>query len=113
MYTYTQNSHTTIVTAPLHPGFRVEIARRGATLLSFHTSHEYGDLEVLGGYRSLDALSTGYASRNWIMAPFANRIPDGKYQFEGKEYILPPERRMHGLVAHEDWELLDAIETPE
>lgn len=104
---------SSIITAPGYSGFRVEIAHRGATLLSFHTSQDHGDIEVLGGYTSRDSLLSGYASRNWIMAPFANRIPDGVYEFEGVTYTLPADRRMHGLVAHEDWSLLEAVETQE
>lgn len=104
---------SSVITAQEHPRFHVEIAHRGATLLSFHTSHEYGDMEVLGGYTSRESLLAGYASRNWIMAPFANRIPHGEYEFEGVKYILPEDRRMHGLVAHEDWSLLEAVETSE
>lgn len=38
---------SSIITAPGYSGFRVEIAHRGATLLSFHTSQDHGDIEVL------------------------------------------------------------------
>lgn len=112
----TNHSDQGIVTNISHSdssSFSARIAHRGATLLSFHTSAEYGDMEILGGYRSLEDLQAGYASRNWVMAPFANRIPNGEYEFEGKKYILPEDRWLHGLVAHEDWELLEAVETPE
>ena len=46
-------------------------------------------MEILGGYRSLEDLHMGYASRNWVMAPFANRIPNGRYTWQGSEYVLP------------------------
>jgi aldose 1-epimerase len=93
------------------PSFSVQVAHYGATLLSFHTNKEFGDMEILGGYRSLEDLHTGYASRNWVMAPFANRIPNGRYTWQGGEYILPEGSRMHGLVAKEVWDLLDVSVT--
>lgn len=43
------------------------------------------------------------------MAPFANRIPDGRYTWQGTEYVLPEGSRMHGLVAKEVWNLLDVL----
>ena len=101
----------TVISHRDFPSFSVQVAHYGATLLSFHTSKEFGDIEILGGYRSLEDLHVGYASRNWVMAPFANRIPNGRYTWQGSEYMLPEGSRMHGLVAKEVWDLLDVSTT--
>jgi aldose 1-epimerase len=101
----------TIISHRDFPSFSVQVAHYGATLLSFHTNKEFGDMEILGGYRSLEDLHMGYASRNWVMAPFANRIPNGRYTWQGSEYVLPEGSRMHGLVAKEVWDLLDVSAT--
>ncbi|CAB4548239.1 unannotated protein [freshwater metagenome] len=45
-----------------------------------------------------------------ILAPWPNRIKDGKYQFDGLKYQLPineisRSNSLHGLVAHVDWQI--------
>ena len=47
--------------------------------------------------------------RGAVLAPWSNRVADGRYSFDGNEHVLPvtePERRnaLHGLVLDRDWE---------
>ena len=53
------------------------------------------------------------AGRGQILAPWPNRLADGRYEFGGERHQLPlsePGRRnaVHGLVRWSAWELLDA-----
>ncbi|MDR0950737.1 MAG: hypothetical protein LBM13_03785 [Candidatus Ancillula sp.] len=50
------------------------------------------------------------ASCGCILAPWPNRIEDGKYSFEGKDYQLPiteiwSNNASHGLVFYQNWNL--------
>jgi aldose 1-epimerase len=56
----------------------------------------------------------GYPSA--VLFPFPNRIKDGKYEFENKEYLLEindldSHNAIHGLVAFETFELISNTET--
>jgi len=45
-----------------------------------------------------------------IMIPYANRVRDGEYEFEGVRYVLPRNEEghaIHGLVLNDEWELLE------
>ncbi|WP_201313802.1 aldose epimerase [Dyella sp. EPa41] len=92
-------------------GRRVRIARRGATLLSFEVPSPDGTRDIADGYRDADELDTRPSSRFAIMVPFANRIADARYAFDGKSYDLQPgvegEARAarHGFVRGVDFEL--------
>ena len=51
-----------------------------------------------------------------VLAPWPNRITDGRYDFEGRSHQLPitePARRtaLHGLVAEADWTVVEADES--
>ncbi len=61
---------------------------------------------ILDGYAS-DEVCPGYAGA--VLAPWPNRIRDGRYTFAGTTYRLPltePERHnaLHGLVAWSRWQ---------
>lgn len=80
---------TVVVTAP-DGATRVVIARRGATLLSWQTRQQGEPLELTDGYRSEAELLAQDGVRNGLLAPFPNRIAEGRYRFEGREHDLLP-----------------------
>jgi len=58
---------------------------------------------LLDGYTSEKELLENKRFKNILLAPFTNRLKDGKYSFEGKEYQFPinnPEtgNALHGFV---------------
>ncbi|OHV08686.1 aldose 1-epimerase [Kushneria phosphatilytica] len=91
-------------------GLRLRLAERGATLLDLVLiSPEGQPLPVIDGARSATELAEGSGARSAIMAPFSNRIAQGRYGFDGHEHQLPivagEGHAMHGVVRGMDWEL--------
>ena len=83
-------------------GYRAEIASIGATLRTLTIDGR--DLVVPF---EADAVRPGY--RGATLAPWPNRIVDGRYRFDGEEHQLPltePERShaLHGLLAWAEFE---------
>jgi len=68
----------------------VRIARRGATVLSISTTTRDGQRDIADGFRTESELVKHTGSRFAIMTPFANRIFDSRYTFEGTSYDLQP-----------------------
>ena len=68
-----------------------------------------GDRPVLDGYSVVAMCSSG---RGQLLAPWPNRIEDGRYEFDGRSYQLAldePERRnaIHGLVRWSHWSVVE------
>lgn len=105
--------HELAVLTDVAQGRRVRIARRGATLLSFEVPAPGGSWDIADGYRDADELETRPSSRFAIMVPFANRIADAQYRFDGAPYDLQPgvegaaRAARHGFVRGVDFELTD------
>lgn len=68
----------------------VRIARRGATVLSIVTCPPEARRDIADGFRDEKELMGHKGSRFAIMTPFANRVNDARYTFEGKTYDLQP-----------------------
>ncbi|HET6632905.1 MAG TPA: aldose epimerase [Rhodanobacteraceae bacterium] len=92
-------------------GRRVRIACRGATLLNFEVSHAGSRHDLADGYRSGDEIDAHPGSRFAVMCPFANRIADARYRFDGEEHDLQPgvpegqRGIMHGLVREAEFDI--------
>ncbi len=71
-------------------GRRVRIACRGAALVAFEMPRAGGSFDIAAGHRDAVDIVTRPGSRFAIMAPFAGRIADARYRFEGAEYDLQP-----------------------
>ncbi|GAA4432549.1 aldose 1-epimerase [Georgenia halophila] len=87
------------------------VARTGATILSWQVPGEDGELvDLSDGYRSGQELNARDGFRNAVLAPWSNRIRDGRYTWRGTEYDVQPGETgvrdgLHGLVSQADFEL--------
>lgn len=103
--------HALAVLTDVARGRRVRIARRGATVLSMDIPAGTGEWNIADGYRDATELDNRPSSRFAIMVPFANRIADARYEFDGKPYDLQPgvqgEARAarHGFVRGVDFDV--------
>jgi aldose 1-epimerase len=96
-------------------GRRVRIACHGAALIGFDVPREGGSFDIAAGHRNAAEIAARPGSRFAIMAPFAGRIADARYRFNGIEYDLQPEatpgRRecRHGFVRDADFGVVELI----
>ncbi|MCX7512526.1 aldose 1-epimerase [Frateuria sp. STR12] len=72
-------------------GRRVRIARHGACVLGLAARFGGGWLELADGHRDAVELGARPGSRFAVLAPFANRIADARYRFDGIEHDLLPD----------------------
>lgn len=73
----------------------------------------FGGRDVLFGYEADELCAS---ARGQVLAPWPNRIADGRYSFDGRELQLPlsePERRtaIHGLVRWRSWVVVERDES--
>jgi len=91
----------------------VRIARRGATVLGIEVVVDGRPRQLADGYRDAAELEARPSSRFAVMAPFANRIADARYSYDGQEHDLQPgvtgaERASrHGFVRGVDFTLAE------
>ena len=90
-------------------GSEAQIAFKGAILLKFMAASGTKLTNVIDGFATPEEFKAAKGARCWIMAPFANRIPQGKYLFEGIEYQLEPipprDQVIHGFAAYQNFTL--------
>jgi aldose 1-epimerase len=72
-------------------------------------TYSVGERPILDGYGA-DVLCP--SGRGQLLAPWPNRIEDGRYEFDGRSHQVPlnePERRnaIHGLVRWSHWSVVD------
>ena len=85
-------------------GARATVALDGATLLSWKAPLPEQPVELVDGYRDAAELRGQDGVRNGVLAPFVNRIADGRYPFDGRRYDLLPDAADHGrTVYHGFW----------
>ena len=90
-------------------GRRVRIARHGACVLAFEA--RFGDrlVQLADGHRDAAELAARPGSRFALLAPFANRVADARYLFDGVEHDLMPgasgaaRASRHGFVRDADF----------
>jgi len=75
------------------------VPQHGACLLQVTMS----EIPLLDGYQNENELLSNFYYKNALLAPFPNRVKDGKYSFKGKTYQFPindEERHnaLHGFV---------------
>lgn len=104
-------AHEVAVLEDRERGRCVRIARRGATVLGIEVTHGGKRRDVADGYRDAGELEQRSGSRFAVMAPFANRVADARYRFEGAVHDLQPgaapgaRAARHGFVRDVDFEL--------
>ncbi len=107
-------TYKTISFVDYNNGNKFEILLSGATPLNFVTQINEKQFNILDGFKNDDEVKSGSGARCWIMTPFANRIPNGVYQFNGMNYKLnplPPRTQViHGLTSREVF-VLSNVET--
>lgn len=92
-------------------GRRVRLARRGATLMNFDVNGPRGTFDIADGYRDAGELDSRPSSRFAVMVPFANRIADARYTFDGETCDLQPgvqgtqRAARHGFVRGVDFDI--------
>ncbi|MCS5716951.1 hypothetical protein N1027_02265 [Herbiconiux sp. CPCC 205763] len=80
------------------------IALHGATLLSWVVTDAGERIDLVDGYATEQELLEQHGVRNGIMAPFTNRVRDGRYEFGGEAFDLrgssptDPDLVLHGLI---------------
>ncbi|HTW15988.1 MAG TPA: aldose 1-epimerase family protein [Nocardioides sp.] len=88
-----------------HGDASAEVTQVGATLRSYAV----GGTPVLDGFDVTERATDG---RGQVLAPWPNRIADGRYSYGGREVRCPlnePDRgdAIHGIVRWSDWSVLD------
>lgn len=93
----------------------VILALRGATLLSWRVRRgAAGQLtELTDGYRDEAELLAQDGVRAGLLAPFPNRVADGRYRYDGHDHDLLPGHHAdrlvyHGFARETPFELVDA-----
>jgi aldose 1-epimerase len=76
-------------------------------------TYRIGEHEILDGYRA-DEICPGTAGQ--ILAPWPNRIRDGRYRFDGETHQLPlsepaNHNAIHGLVCWQQWRLVERTDS--
>ena len=91
---------------------RVRVGRHGAVLVDFEIQTPAGEsFDIADGYRSAEEIVQRSGSRFAVMVPFAGRIADARYTFEGQSHDLQPrvvtDRGFrHGFVRDSEFELV-------
>ncbi len=105
MYTSTKSSFGDFeridVRNNIGSGFAL-VPSQGACLLDLR----FGNIPVLDGYQTGEELAVAKWSKSRILLPFPNRLEDGTYHWQGKDYHFPikeKERKVsvHGFKMHE------------
>lgn len=94
-------------------GRRARIACHGAALIGFEVPRAGTLYDVASGYQDEPAIRARRGSHFAIMVPFAGRVGDGRYHFDGREHDLQPGARgaargiMHGFVRDADFAIAE------
>lgn len=69
---------------------RIRIAQRGATVLHIESLRQGQVFDLADGFRDAAELEARPGSRFAVMVPYANRIDDARYRFDGEWHDLQP-----------------------
>ncbi len=64
------------------------IPEMGARLNHFQVNLHGDSVDIIDGYTDAHALSDGMVTKNALLAPYPNRVADGRYTFHGQEQQL-------------------------
>jgi len=105
-------THPIVVLNDSHRGRRVRIAARGASVLGIEVTLRGLQHALTDGYRDAAELTAHAGSRFAVMAPFANRIADARYAFDGVMHDLAPGATpsrgiRHGFVRDTEFSIIE------
>ena len=104
-------SHDIFILADADHGRTVRLACRGAALIGLEQQVDGVVHPLADGYRDSQELESRPSSRFAIMVPFANRIADARYTFDGQSHDLQPgvegaqRASRHGFVRGVDFDV--------
>lgn len=103
-------NHDIVVLCDAKHGLRAHVAHRGANLVALEQTVDGTTHALIDGYRNAEELERSQSARSAIMAPFANRIADARYDFDGKTHDMQPgvetQRGIrHGFVRTLDFDI--------
>lgn len=86
------------------------IPEMGARLNHFQVNLHGDSVDIIDGYSDAHALAEEAKAKGSLLAPYPNRVADGRYTFNGKEYQLginkPGEHNaIHGFVSSQPFVL--------
>lgn len=96
-------------------GRRVRLACHGAALIGFEVARGDRSFDIAAGHRDAAEIVARPGSRFAIMVPFAGRIADARYRFDGADYDLAPgaapgkRESRHGFVRDADFAVTELI----
>lgn len=87
------------------PGF-------GANILELQLESKGKCLQLLDGFKTDGQLTANEKSRSIHLVPFPNRVKDGRYFFEGKEFYLPINKpkehnAIHGFIWSKPFKIVE------
>jgi aldose 1-epimerase len=100
-----------VVLTDVDGGRCIRIARHGAALLGFEADIDGATRDLADGYVDAAEIAHRAGSRFAIMAPFAGRVADARYDFDGQSQDLDPgvtgadRASRHGFVRDTDFEV--------
>lgn len=89
-----------------------EIMEYGAAIVSLRP---FGDVDVVGGFDTLEAYTQDTSNQGAIVGRVANRIANARFKIDGKVYMLPDNDNgncLHGGIGfqHRLWKVVDYAE---
>ncbi|RJP70973.1 MAG: hypothetical protein C4539_05500 [Ignavibacteriales bacterium] len=105
-YSFKENSfgkHKTIILQDNFNDTKTEVCLRGATLINFFVSLKGKSINILDGYLTPEELEEQAGARSCIMAPYSNRIKDGRFTWQDETLQLvnavnPNKDVIHGFA---------------
>jgi aldose 1-epimerase len=94
---------------------RLRVARHGAALINFEVMIDGHTHDLADGYRDAAEIASRPGSRFAIMVPFAGRIADARYSFDGQPQDLQPgvvgdqRASRHGFVRGVDFDIATLV----
>lgn len=91
------------------------IPERGARLNDFLVKMHGETVGIIAGYSDAELSEDVLSSKSALLAPFPNRVADGRYEWRGQEYQLDINREkeqnaIHGFVSNQNFELISSGE---
>lgn len=70
----------------------------------------FGGRNILDGYETPEELQAGKWGKSALLFPFPNRLRDGQYSWNGRDYVFPinnvtTNNAIHGFIRHESFDV--------